>query len=338
MGLVTDIKYASMLGSYVRNYRRKSNNIYNFSCPICGDSTKNRTKARGYLYQKNSALRYKCHNCDSQMRIDELLSIVDGNLKDEYDRDAYLDYQHNLPTPQPTFEQPKFDRQVDDQLIKIADLADDHFAKQYVSNRKIPVAWYERLFFVPLFKQWANTVVANTFPTTTMDESRLIIPLLSRQRTVLGYQGRSLSANSKIKYITILVDPDAPKIFNLDRVNINQPIQAVEGPIDAMFLPNAVASAGGRIDTILPLVGIPKDRTVVVYDNEPRNIHTVKKMEKTINDGWSVCVWPTSIHHRDINDMILHGGMSPDDITDVINNNSYRDLQAFAELMAWRKV
>ena len=47
-----------------------------------------------------------------------------------------------------------------------------------------------------------------------------------------------------MRYITIMLDEDSPKVFGLDRVNETEPIYIVEGPFDSLFLDNSIAMAG----------------------------------------------------------------------------------------------
>ena len=58
-----DDKFVGMISPRLDKFKKVKPGLYNFRCPLCGDSKKNKSKARGYLYQKKSDLNYKCHNC-----------------------------------------------------------------------------------------------------------------------------------------------------------------------------------------------------------------------------------------------------------------------------------
>ena len=58
------------------------------------------------------------------------------------------------------------------------------------------------------FKKFVNTLKP-TFEDTRYDEERIIIPLYY-QKNLIGLQGRSLGP-SKVKYITVMLNDDAPK-------------------------------------------------------------------------------------------------------------------------------
>ena len=72
-------------------------------------------------------------------------------------------------------------------------------------------------------------------------------------------------------------------------------------------------------------------------DNEPRNKDIVKQLEKYIELGYSVCMYPDTVTQKDINDMILHGGMTPDEIIELINTNTYTGMEAKLKFINWRK-
>jgi transcription elongation factor Elf1 len=47
----------------VRNYRKKNQYSWNWSCQVCGDSTTNQRKARFWVDAKNNSLVCHCFNC-----------------------------------------------------------------------------------------------------------------------------------------------------------------------------------------------------------------------------------------------------------------------------------
>jgi hypothetical protein len=110
----------------------------------------------------------------------------------------------------------------------------------------------------------------------------------------------------------------------------------VEGPIDSLFLPNAVAVSGASFDT--PTIRSILTNATIVMDNEPRNKDIVKQLEKYINLGYSVCMFPEHIQQKDINEMILHGEMSADEIAEVINTNTYTGMEAKLKFSTWKKI
>lgn len=338
MSLMLDSKYASMIRPHVRNYSVKNNTI-NFSCPLCGDSKRVASRARGYLFptKGSDALLYKCWNCSASMPFGKLLQTIDANIYAEYQKDKFLEVKQDQPAPEKLFPPPKFKASIDPELVKISGLDPNHFAVQYVKNRMIPSKWHYKLFFIEDFQRWSNKLVPGTYSNIFRDEPRLIIPLIDRDHNVVGYQGRSFQSNDSFKYITILVNPNAEKMFGMDEVSLNKTIHVLEGPLDAMFIDNAVATTGGQQHTILQRSGVSKDRAILVYDNESRNKYTIEKMKKGLDAGWTVCIWPSNIQQTDVNDMVK-AGMRSADIAGIIDQNAKSGLMGLAALSEWRKV
>ena len=129
-----------------------------------------------------------------------------------------------------------------------------------------------------------------------------------------------------------MLDEEAPKVFGLDTLNINKTVYVVEGPIDSMFLYNAIAMAGADIN----LSYLNKGKTVFVFDNEKRNSEIIKRIEKTIESGYSVCIWPDYMPFKDINDMIM-AGFSTSDIQSLIDKNTHSGMAALLALNVWKR-
>lgn len=335
MGIVTDMQYAGLMAPYLRNYRRK-NSGYEFSCPICGDSTTNRRKARGNLYRNGTRLHYQCYNCNTPISsLRELLPLIDPALAEQYVIDSFQEWRQEQPKERE--KQPQHS-DVNTMLIKISKLDPTHPAKRYVMERQIPSNMHYQIFYTRTFFTFAKEVDPSIKfdPHTMQDHPRIVIPLMDRQGKVAGYQGRSLDANDSPKYLTILHHPDNSRLYGLDRVDLNQQVRCLEGPIDSMFVHNAVASCGSKIEQSLPAAGIGKDRALIIYDNEPRSEFTVKKMEAAVRNGFSVVVWPQDLIQTDINQMILDG-YSVADVEQIITERTFSGLAATLEISQWRR-
>jgi hypothetical protein len=220
-------------------------------------------------------------------------------------------------------------------LKKVSQLSPDHRTKKFVDERRIPTPYHAKLFNCPNFKQYTNSLLPNKFDITSIerDECRLLIPFLDANKNVHAFQGRALGS-SAVKYITIVLDDSVPKVYGLDTVNLDRKTYVFEGPIDSMFVPNSIATAGG--DLVSAIGNFEKKNLVIVYDNEPRSKDTIKKLDKAILQGYNVCIWPDNLEHKDINDMVL-AGLSSEFIKHIIDTNTYRDLAAKMALTKWSK-
>lgn len=337
-----DQKYIGFLGSRLRNFKRKSNNLYNFSCPICGDSHTMKQKARGYVYDKNGKSVYHCHNCGASHSFSYFLKLVADDLYQQYLVEKLGNTKSKEQTDLELFvskmKKPVFMKEGPLKgLKKVSQLAPDHPIKVFVDERKIPTIYHSKLFVCPNFMRFSNDLVPDKFSKDALahDETRLLIPFLDANKSVHAYQGRSLRKNSAVKYITIVLDESVPKIYGLDTVDTGKTIYVLEGPIDSMFVPNAIATAGG--DLVSAVKTFDKNKLVIVYDNEPRSKETVKKLDKAIMNGYNVCIWPENLEHKDINDMVI-AGLSSEFIAHIIKTNTHKDLSAKLSLQKWSKV
>ncbi len=160
------------------------------------------------------------------------------------------------------------------------------------------------------------------------DTPRLVIPFFDEESNVIGYQGRSFDPKDQCKYITIKLEGVENLIYGQERIDKQNIKYCVEGPLDSLFLPNCLATAG------LNFKGVKCD--IIVLDNERRNVQIVEALNKVITSGYSVCIWPDSVKEKDINDMIING-RTTEDIVKIIDNNTYSGLQANFQLSQWKR-
>jgi transcription elongation factor Elf1 len=339
--LYIDAKYAQMLGSRLRNFKQKDDYLWNYSCPVCGDSSKNKLKARGYIYRTKSDLFCKCHNCGHSTNLGNLIKYVDPHLYDEYVLERYKagavkqNSHKDVSKIIPEKETPQLlEDNILSSLSRIDSLDVSHPAVQYVLKRKIPREQWHLLYFAPKFKKFTNSVTPKFVEPIEGEHPRMIIPYFTPAGKCFAFQARAYGDEDP-KYYTIKVDETQEKIYGLDRVDYGKRIYVVEGPIDSLFLPNAIAVSGSSFDT--PTIRKLLTNATIVMDNEPRNKDIVKQLEKYIELGYSVCMYPDTITQKDINDMILHGGMKPDEIVDLINTNTYTGMEAKLKFINWRK-
>lgn len=234
----------------------------------------------------------------------------------------------NYTKPKFKFEQPTFDGAGID-LPSMVELSDDHECKQYVLSRKIPKRLHSDLFYAENF---AEFVYRYDKDKKVGEEPRLIIPLRDAKGRLIGFQGRAVYP-SEVKYITIKFDENREYLaYGMDTVDLQSTVYVLEGPIDSMFLPNSVAILGMNHE-LDPCVLHP----VFVLDNEPRNREVLKQYEKLIDDDRKVCIWPDNISQKDVNDMVM-SGVSPREIINIIDENTYSGITAKLRFTKWKKL
>lgn len=330
-----DIQYARHLAARLDNFRIRSTNPYkiNFRCPLCGDSQKSRSKARGWLLERDNSFFYYCHNCGASQSFAFFLKNVDPLSYNNYIAEKFIkkDNQTKLVSVPQKFDIPKTHKNDPLKLIKkVSQLEWDHPIKKYIQKRQIPANQHYKLYYAGKFKTWINQIIPDKFSNPGKDEPRLVIPFLDKYKKVFGVSARGFDPNG-IRYITIMFE-DRPKIFGLDTVDFNKQYYVVEGAIDSLFIQNAVAMAGADVN--LNALENIQENAIFVFDAEPRNKEIHKRMEKVIDSGYKICIWPTNMPGKDINEMYLNGLTN---IANTIKQNTYKGLEAKLKFTEWRK-
>ena len=318
-----DSKFINLISPKLQKFKRVKSDLYNFRCPICGDSKKNKSKMRGYLYAMKADVNFKCHNCGASMTFSSFIKHLDPVIHKQYVFERFKQGTTGRATvveePKFHFETPKFKTK-----IKLPKASENPSSDGYLTARKLDSTQF---YYAEQFKKFVNTLKP-TFEDTKYDEERIIIPLYY-EKNLIGLQGRSLGP-SKVKYITVMINDDAPKIYGLDNIRKDAPVYITEGPFDSTFIRNSIAMCGA--DANVDRWGI--SNPVWIYDNEPRNIEIVRRIGNTIDSGDSIVIWPNNIDDKDINDMVMSGL----DVQSVIESNTYSGLEAKLKFNTWKKI
>ena len=318
-----DSKFIGLVSPKLQKFKRVKPDLYNFRCPICGDSKKNKSKTRGYLYAVKANTNFKCHNCGASMSLNNFLKQVDPAVHKQYVMEKFKEGHTGrnfvIDEPDIKFEAPKFKKK-----LKLPKASEHPRPAGYLTARKLNP---DDFYYAEHFKKFVNSLKP-TFDDTKHDEERIIIPLYY-EKNLIGLQGRSINPNP-VKYITVMLDDDAPKIYGLDNIRRDAPVYITEGPFDSTFIRNAIAMCGADADISRWGISNP----VWIYDNEPRNREITNRISKTIDSGQSVVIWPESIDDKDINDMVMNGL----DVQSVIESNTYSGLEAKLKFTTWKKI
>ena len=316
-----DSKYIGLVSSRLGNFKRVKSDLYNFRCPICGDSKKNKTKTRGYLYTIKADVNFRCHNCGASMTFSNFLKEIDPVVHKQYVFERFKQGSTGRGTvveePVFKFEAPTFKSSIDLPLASTVDVS-----RIYLEKRKLdPTKFYYAERFVEYVNSHKQSLDVKEHP-------RIIIPLYY-EKNLVGVQGRTLNSNS-VKYITTIFYDEAPKIYGLDNIRRDAPVFVTEGPFDSTFILNSIAMCGADSDVRKWGVSTP----VWVYDNEPRSKEITERISSAIARGDSVVIWPTGIEEKDINDMILAGH----DVQSIVESNTYSGLEANLQFTTWKRI
>jgi len=336
MSLFVDLKYLKLVSNRLPLFKQKNDKVYNCRCIICGDSSKKKSKARGYFYAIKNDLLYRCFNCDASMQFGSFLKQLDQILYSQYVLERYSE---GLPRNKPhqniedkfKMEQPVFEEKtlLDKLLDRLDNLPEDNEAIQFCKKRRIPETEYKNLYYIDDIRKIEQLSDKYKDKVQT-SEPRLVIPFTDDQGQLIGVTCRALRDES-LRYLTIKIKDNIPLVFRRN-IDTKKDIYVVEGPIDSLFLPNSIAVAGTNF-TKLDFLNYDKNKIIVVIDNQPRNKEVCKIIEKVIDNNYRTVIWPQTLLEKDINDMIL-AGKNP--IT-IIRKNVFAGLEAKAKFIAWKR-
>lgn len=342
MSILNDVKYTLLLSPKFEKFQRKNDYLFNVRCPLCGDSKKNKNKMRGFIFKKDNRLIYHCHNCGAGMSLGNLIKNMDSGLYHEYTMENYKSGQsNNVSSLKNTIsiQPPKFDK-VEKKLYENAEscdkLPEEHFCIQYLKRRKIPEKYYNILYYSNDFSKFCEEIHPNHGKIISSDK-RLVIPFFDEYNELIAVSGRALEkSDDKLRYVTLrLNDSEEKLIYGIDRIKKSEKVLLVEGPIDSLFLNNSLASADANLSLTANTLSY-KDITLV-FDNEPRNREVVKLIDKAIQAGHKVVIWPETMIGKDINEFVM-SGLSQDEIQNIISNNTFNGIEAKLKFNMWKKI
>ncbi len=359
MSIYIDRKFLGFVSSKLEQYKQKNTDLYNFRCPYCGDSQKNKLKARGYVYRKSNDYFFICHNCGKSTTFAKFLEHVDGTTYKQYILERYATgqtgYGSNVKKPdfeqlkgnayarlQSTLLEPRRDSAPVESLERttrafahysIENLCADHAARDYIQKRQIPKQFWKEIFYTEHFKDFLDKEFPQHGKDEVPNDERIVLFYTNEKGEVTNVAGRALSSKSKIRYVTVKVS-DEKKVFGLHRLRKETRIYVLEGQFDSYFLPNCVASGDSNLGGVAAVLS--NLDVVLVYDNEPRNKDIVKQIEKSIGKGYKVCLFPENVNGKDINEMILNG-LTSEQIKSIIDTNTFSGLEAKLKFTNWKR-
>jgi hypothetical protein len=343
MSMYIDKKFVNFVGASLEKFVWKKDTLASCRCPICGDSSKNKNKTRGFFFVNKNKYFYKCHNCGVSCNLYGFLEKVSPSLCKEYSLEVWKDGD-GLKTKkktEPVVAIKKIKKKYTIELPSVSELPPNHPCRTFVELRKIPRTAWKYLYYAEDFGTWARTI--NSESAEALEQSsRLVIPIVNEKGELVGAQGRALSitgdrnARKTARYITIKTEGQEHKgWFGLDRVDTGT-VYVVEGPLDSLFIPNCVAMIG--LSDALNVPSHLKSRSLVyLIDNEPRNEAVVLTIGKLLDQDKKVCIWPDHIKHKDLNDMIM-AGMTEKELLQTIKENTVSGLSGKIKFNNWKKI
>lgn len=341
MSIQIDIKYALQAGYRLKLFEQIASEHFLMRCPYCGDSKKSTTKRRGNLTRLDDTLCYHCFNCGVSKSFRYFLADVDPTLASMYAKETFQerkllswDYIEPKKSDGDIFtelfgEAPKKIIQAKNYdfhgLQPITSLKQTHPVRSYLTDRLLE-PFLGQFYYCPRFYEWASQWKPDFIDLKKFEHPRLVLPFYDADGNEIGFTARSFGTETP-KYIMIRTNDDGDMMYGLDKVDKTKPIYVVEGPIDSLMIPNAVAVCNANLYRYT-------GGDVYISDNQPRNREIVNIMEKTIRLGKSMVIWPASWYWKDLNDAMLDGV----DIQEIIRQNTFHGLELKLKFNNWRKL
>lgn len=333
-----DLKYIRLISSRLEKFSEKtSGKLFNFRCPYCGDSKKNKNRTRGFLYLNGVNFMFKCHNCGYGRNLSNFILDMDPILHEEFVMEKFK--EKNESTPKPKYRK-KLDESYESKpivfgkadpylakLIPVNELNSSHSAIEYLASRNIPEEFFSDFFYTGNFAETFGTIDG------IKNDPRVVCQLRNEHNKVIGYQGRSILKACPIRYVNVMLSEEYSKLYGLHRIDTSKTVLLTEGIFDSLFLSNSIAMCGSDV-SIDCLSEHNIEKRVFILDNEPRKPEIIKKYEKLIDANESVVLWPSDIKEKDINDMIL-ASLDP---AKIISENTFSGLEAKLKFSDWKKI
>jgi hypothetical protein len=299
---------------------------------------------RGYIYRKNDSLFYTCHNCGESKNLGGLIQRLDTNLYKQYIMERFStgkeERKPGYKASTVVITPPRFDKVNIDITYENAErcdkLPENHFCIEYLNNRLIDKKHFSKFYYTGKYKEFCDEIYPN-HGKEIVNDKRLVIPYYDEYNSLIAVSGRALeNASERLRYVTMRTNESKDKlIYGLNTVNKNKTVYVVEGPIDSIFIDNAVAS--GDANLTLAAKNFSAARKVLIFDNERRNGEICKMMELAIKSDQEIVIWPDIVIGKDINEMIQMG-MSIDEIENIIDSNTFKGLEAQTRFVFWKRV
>lgn len=307
-----------LLEPYLERFVKVKDGLYNFRCPICGDSQKNSLKRRAYIYTKGDKHNFYCHNCLYSTSLYnfiknyypfilqslKLSEVFFNNIQKQKDLQWANDKKETLTLP----------------LYNVQTLPDNHIALQYIIQRKIPQSKWGIIYYSD------NLIKELQCPF----DKGLVFKECDNLLVI-----RNLDSSSKTRYFVHRISEDI--LFNVKNIDKESQVIIVEGLIDSLFLDNAIPSLNSNLISTsnrLIRLGVKKENIVLVWDNEPFNSNIVNNIQKAIAENFKVFIPPKGLTCKDINEMVLNN-IEPNEM---VNNNVHYGIEARLKFNLWKRV
>jgi DNA primase len=323
-------KYVNLIG--LDGLKRQGNNFI-ARCPSCKDSSKNKRKKRFYILVSKEKVVCYCHNCGLKTSLVSFLKNNYSNLYAEYKKEyLFGKIDPTIEVKSPSYENLKTEfkkASTESIFFNLLPMKDE--ALDYCRKRKLPEWLISQLRYTENYAKFVHDSGVKTYDYIPEKDRRIVIPFYDESGVITHIQGRAID-KTDLRYVTIKLIEESPKIWGLDRIKRGSKIRVFEGVFDACFIDNsiALASAGGSWEYLFSKYS-PKD-FVFILDNDLKDNRDLKKVASTVSkSGVGIFFFPKNIDSKDFNDMII-AGSTKENLEEMIMKNTYYGIEAQVRL------
>ena len=326
-------KYLKLISPRLVGFKPKRRNEWNCKCPLCGDSKK-KAKQRGYFYNKMGKLMFFCHNCNASMLFSTFLKDFDPNLYKQYNMEMFKEkmlsnvkiIEKHIP------ETRKYIPNIFEDLPLVKNLDDKNVGRLFCMNRKLPFETFD-FYYAENFIEWTLGNTDKFSEWKGLDHSRIVIPWYDRDSKIIGYSARALDNLQEQKYYRIFVDDSVKeRYFGINRLDESKQIFVLEGEIDSLMIPNAIAVSNGKLHSYI------NKSAIYIPDADRRNKHICKNISNMIDLGLKVCLLPENLPGKDLNELVKDAGFTSDKLLDTIYKNTFSGIEARLKFNNWKVI
>ena len=324
-------KYVNLIGDQLSGFKKIRENLYNFKCPICGDSIKG-NKKRGYLMNKDGSFYFYCHNCTNSMNLDKFIQEVDSDLYKELKKEILLSKRSGFSKPKEDIVFPVFPKiEIQKSPLKtVFELGPEHISYKYLQFRQVPVERFSDVKWTDNFPQLVKDTIGNKYENSFLPKSGIVFELKELDGKITGYQIRSIDPNVPKQYRFVICSANEEHGYFYKTLSNSEPLFVVEGCTDSLFLNNSIALLSAA------LWRYHTDNCIYFNDNEPRNTAVCKQIEKCISSGYKVVLLPQEYEGMDVNDLVK-SGIHHQDLKELFLKHTYSGLSAKIQFSKWKK-
>jgi len=281
---------------------------WNFRCPICGDSHKNRRMKRGWYYIATDS--YHCFNagCPANGSVSgvELVAFITSSTPAAVKSEFFKSLRKNPHLVD------QYKRAQEKLFVQM-----EEEAKRKKEMSEIPAELQDS--WVPLPEDIAKIVKdrkimsAPNLPKNGFElffdteDNRIVIPW-RRAGELVFWQGRAVRDGQQPKYKGA-VDRDKD-VFNYDNIDEDfQYVFCLEGALDAVWVKNGVAVGGVTLtDKQVDLLSKKLCTPVIMLDNNWVDSAAREELEKICKNHikQKVFIWPRGIVEKDVNEYVIN--------------------------------